>query len=344
LEPGGSAGGIGLEAPFLTSVQSRAEKLAEAAVTDFASNRLSVPPVADMLKADKPLMEAITNSLADALSKTAAESRGFDDDAPLLEDLPEESFGPPQPVRPKSASAHGSQAAEPTPLGAPALGSAPHTHASPMMAGGKSGASAAMPASAPPASGTRFDPAPAASAAPTPAPGRARPGATGQPAPARAAETAPELPPMPDIVNLDGGFVAAGPGKPRQASAKADPGLPELPHAEMDERFSARAGREQAVYRATDSVEPPFMPDPTPYPGSYGKTTLPSTSALGAPRAPDRFQAHPAGVRTLEDSVKEMLKPLLVQWLNENMPRIIKEALREEIAAKGLLPSLDDRG
>jgi cell pole-organizing protein PopZ len=38
-----------------------------------------------------------------------------------------------------------------------------------------------------------------------------------------------------------------------------------------------------------------------------------------------------------------MLRPLLVQWLNENMPRIINEALRDELAAAGLSTRLDDK-
>ena len=40
----------------------------------------------------------------------------------------------------------------------------------------------------------------------------------------------------------------------------------------------------------------------------------------------------------LEEAVREMLRPLLVQWLNENMPRILENAIREEIATRGLLP------
>jgi hypothetical protein len=44
------------------------------------------------------------------------------------------------------------------------------------------------------------------------------------------------------------------------------------------------------------------------------------------------------GARSLEDSVREMLRPILVQWLNENMPRILENAIREEIAQRGLLP------
>ncbi|MGO9460120.1 MAG: DUF2497 domain-containing protein [Rhodomicrobium sp.] len=46
--------------------------------------------------------------------------------------------------------------------------------------------------------------------------------------------------------------------------------------------------------------------------------------------------------RTLEDAVREMLRPLLVQWLNDNMPRILENAIREEIAMRGLLPKSGD--
>ena len=35
--------------------------------------------------------------------------------------------------------------------------------------------------------------------------------------------------------------------------------------------------------------------------------------------------------KSLEDSVKEMLRPLLKQWLDENMPRVLTAALREEL-------------
>ena len=44
--------------------------------------------------------------------------------------------------------------------------------------------------------------------------------------------------------------------------------------------------------------------------------------------------AFPAG---LEDSIKELIKPLIVQWLNDNLPRIVERAVREEIADQGLV-------
>jgi cell pole-organizing protein PopZ len=35
--------------------------------------------------------------------------------------------------------------------------------------------------------------------------------------------------------------------------------------------------------------------------------------------------------KSLEDSVKEMLRPMLKQWLDENMQRVLTAALREEL-------------
>ncbi len=40
----------------------------------------------------------------------------------------------------------------------------------------------------------------------------------------------------------------------------------------------------------------------------------------------------PDGVQTLENTVAELLRPLLRQWLAENMPRIVEKALRIEMA------------
>jgi cell pole-organizing protein PopZ len=37
-------------------------------------------------------------------------------------------------------------------------------------------------------------------------------------------------------------------------------------------------------------------------------------------------------MRTLEDTVVELLRPMLRTWLDENMPRIVEKALRVEVA------------
>jgi cell pole-organizing protein PopZ len=64
----------------------------------------------------------------------------------------------------------------------------------------------------------------------------------------------------------------------------------------------------------------------------------PSHTALVAqPLLPAVQDYHPQVVRTLEDAVADMLKPMLQKWLADNMPRIIERALRVE-AASGMKP------
>jgi hypothetical protein len=39
----------------------------------------------------------------------------------------------------------------------------------------------------------------------------------------------------------------------------------------------------------------------------------------------------PAAGRTLEDVVRELLRPLLKTWLDENLPRIVEAKVAEEV-------------
>ena len=41
------------------------------------------------------------------------------------------------------------------------------------------------------------------------------------------------------------------------------------------------------------------------------------------------------GPKSLEDSIKEMLRPMLRDWLNENMPRMIREELDSDALQRG---------
>lgn len=40
--------------------------------------------------------------------------------------------------------------------------------------------------------------------------------------------------------------------------------------------------------------------------------------------------------KTLEDSVKDMLRPMLRQWLDENMPRMVTAALKDELGTDSM--------
>ena len=39
----------------------------------------------------------------------------------------------------------------------------------------------------------------------------------------------------------------------------------------------------------------------------------------------------PKGERTLEDVVRELLRPLLQQWLDQNLPDIVRQAVDVEV-------------
>ncbi len=98
--------------------------------------------------------------------------------------------------------------------------------------------------------------------------------------------------------------------------------------------WPAESQTEELAEEQPALVEDPAQPNPRVVEAIPEQQPLAQAQFLGAlqptPPAP--------GVRTLEDAVRDMLRPLLVQWLNDNMPRILESAIREEIATRGLLP------
>ena len=58
----------------------------------------------------------------------------------------------------------------------------------------------------------------------------------------------------------------------------------------------------------------------------------------GTDLAPMMAQA--GAVRTLEDTVVDLLRPMLRQWLDDNMPRMVEKALRIELA-ESVKPKID---
>ncbi|MEZ5910493.1 MAG: DUF2497 domain-containing protein [Hyphomicrobiaceae bacterium] len=61
---------------------------------------------------------------------------------------------------------------------------------------------------------------------------------------------------------------------------------------------------------------------------------VPATSVAAPAAAPlEAAQPAEATVKTLEDTVAELLRPMLRSWLDQNMPRIVEKAMRAEAAA-----------
>jgi cell pole-organizing protein PopZ len=98
--------------------------------------------------------------------------------------------------------------------------------------------------------------------------------------------------------------------------------------------WPAETQAEELVEEQPAAVAAPVPPSPRVVEAIPEKPSLAQAQFLGAlqPAAPA------PGIRSLEDAVRDMLRPLLVQWLNDNMPRILESAIREEIATRGLLP------
>jgi cell pole-organizing protein PopZ len=196
-----------LDAPGL---KGKAEKLAKATISDFASDKLKAPSVADALHADKPFMDQLTDSLESALAQVEAEQ--IDDAVPEIAEA----------VLAAGAAAVGDDLPEEPPL--------------PEM-------------------------------------------------------DAPHIPPVHSQAAVHSAAFPAGPKPdttPNPADAVRAPVMPGFPHP--------------------DPIFADHMPEHVP--------------------APPAAQL-PAGI---EDSIKEMIKPLIMQWLNENLGRIVEQAVREELA------------
>jgi cell pole-organizing protein PopZ len=98
-----------------------------------------------------------------------------------------------------------------------------------------------------------------------------------------------------------------------------------------------------------DSKGPAQKPVEGPTARTHDASTSPAHTANGQGVASEVGQAAasnttaPAGerARALEDAVAEMLRPMLRDWLDANLPRMVQQALREEMS-KSSLPGRDN--
>jgi uncharacterized protein len=122
------------------------------------------------------------------------------------------------------------------------------------------------------------------------------------------------------------------PAGPAQAAARPDVEPVKAASPAEPVQVQARPAAEPAAAQAVAVAAKPAAA-PAPF-------VLPQTAQaqyVGPSQPPVPTQEGGA----LESVVREMLRPMLVQWLNENMPRILENAIRDEIATRGLLPKSD---
>ncbi len=79
----------------------------------------------------------------------------------------------------------------------------------------------------------------------------------------------------------------------------------------------------------TPRPEPVLAPAPAPIEGLVSEHV--ATAAASAFGQLSASIAMPHGERTLEDVVRELLRPLLQHWLDENLPAIVRQAVETEV-------------
>lgn len=178
-----------------------------------------------------------------------------------------------------------------------------------------------------------------------------------KPAPPPAAKPAPPPPPAPatdasnnqdDIDALLAGLDSATPGPEIRASEPEpapEPDVLELTDEMAMEPTPAPPPPSFRKVEARDDLEFAESPRPTPPPASYAPVDfdpppLPpqqpilAQSTVSAVESAFNSLAHTvlsSNARTLEDLVKEMLRPMLKSWLDDNLPGLVERIVKAEI-------------
>ena len=183
---------------------------------------------------------------------------------------------------------------------------------------------AVKPAEAPPA--PKPAPTPVASAATRPVPPPAPPRPSPPPAPANKQDD------IDAMLGLDQPKPAPKPPAPKPAPAPSD--VLDLTEAmTAAPAFRTIDGASDVVFAERgDAPEPPRHPAPLPPPG-VDRGLMSASTRAAVDTAFHSLASTVLGnnARTLEDLVKEMLRPMLKSWLDDNLPGMVERIVRAEI-------------
>ena len=122
---------------------------------------------------------------------------------------------------------------------------------------------------------------------------------------------------------------AVGDEAPKKAEPKVD--LPDQAAEGEEAKRAAEVPAPEAVVTTRDeTVQQTELVETAVTSVSAAKDPLKGADSLTA--AGILVSSEGGGVRTLEDTVADLLRPLLREWLENNMPRIVENALRLEVA------------
>jgi len=162
---------------------------------------------------------------------------------------------------------------------------------------------------------------------------------------------APEPPPPPpppaaskqdDIEAMMAGLMDEAPEPPPRPKPEPEPAdvleLTEEMQAPAPPTFRKIEGTQDVVF--DDAPEPPpspramEQPRPSPSPAPISEEPIISSATAAAVDSAFNALAHTVLVqnaKTLEDLVKEMLRPMLQHWLDNNLPTLVERLVRQEI-------------
>lgn len=163
------------------------------------------------------------------------------------------------------------------------------------------------------------------------------PGAEGEAlaeeAPAAAAEPEPVAEPVPEPVAFEAPPEPAP--EPVAAPAVIAPAPPPVLAVEEEEEEELELTQKLDTLGdldIMDAEEPePAPPPPQPQPvAALVSDTVAAAAAASFGHLSASIAMPPSGL-TLDDVVREMLRPLLQQWLDANLPTIVQEAVQAEV-------------
>jgi uncharacterized protein len=125
-----------------------------------------------------------------------------------------------------------------------------------------------------------------------------------------------------EVLELTDDMAVASPPPPQPAFQKVDP---------PDDIEFAESAASRAINRAPAYELPTFEPPAAPTTPSQ---PILSQSTVSAVESAFNTLAHTVlsnNARTLEDLVKEMLRPMLKSWLDDNLPGLVERIVKAEI-------------
>jgi uncharacterized protein len=172
-----------------------------------------------------------------------------------------------------------------------------------------------------------------------PPPMAQRPEPVPPPAPPRAAPVVPPPRPAPEPVmrQADIDAMLSNLNSTAPPAPVEEPPAPDI--LELTESM-ATAEHESQNFRTIDGQsdivfeDRPYEPEPPPRAARFDAESLVSATTTAAVDSAFNTLAHTVLVqnaRTLEDLVREMLRPMLKSWLDDNLPGLVERLVRAEI-------------